>query len=87
MTNIFIQSFISFLGLPLLPSGLRSIKEKRILRPTRTLWSVPGYKSTSVFRYLEKKNNNLLGLQGAPNSRLKQLTIRAVVSQGSQGFS
>ena len=36
---------------------------------------------------LGKKNNNLLGLQGAPNSRLKQLTIRAVVSQGSQGFS
>ena len=44
----FVQNVIPFLVLPRFPSGLRSVKEKRGLKLSRTLWSIPGYKSLFV---------------------------------------
>ena len=44
----FVQNVIPFLILPLCPSGLRSVKEKRGLKLSRTLWSIPGYKGLFV---------------------------------------
>lgn len=46
MINLFITNCISFLVPPLFPSGLRSIKQKRELKPSRTLWGPPGCKSS-----------------------------------------
>ena len=48
MINLSIQNFIPLLVLPLFPSGLKSIKEKGRLKPSRTLWSALSYKSPSV---------------------------------------
>lgn len=48
MINLSIQHFIPFLIPPLFPSKLRSIKEKEGLKPGRTLWGPPRYKSPSV---------------------------------------
>ena len=46
--NLSTQNFIPFLEPPLLPSELKSIKEKRGLKPSRTTWGFPGYKNLSV---------------------------------------
>lgn len=43
--NLSIQNFTLLLILCLFPSGLNSIKEKGRLKPSRTLWGTPRYKS------------------------------------------
>ena len=51
MISLSIQNFIPFLVAPLFPSGLKGSKEKGGLKPSRTLWSLPGYKSPSMSNY------------------------------------
>ena len=46
--NLSIQSFTLLLILFLFPSELKSIKEKGRLKPRRTLWGTPSYKSPFV---------------------------------------
>lgn len=46
--NLSIQNFTLLLILFLFPLGLKSIKEKGSLKPSRTLWGTPRYKSPFV---------------------------------------
>ena len=83
MTNLS-KTFFLFWGSSLLYSGLRSIKEKRGLKPSSTLQGPPEYKSPCVtcFWFVEK-GFSLLDCPAVPKS--KQLLIREVKEFWNKG--